>query len=845
MRAIYKAISIRLQAFLLIFTPGLLTAGMLLPAILLWSRCAIAQVTSDGTTNTIVNPSGNNFNILNGIEKGNNLFHSFSNFSVPTGGSARFDLINTPNITTIFSRVTGGNVSNIDGLIRTLNSNNPVSLFLMNPNGIVFGQNASLNISGSFVGTTANSIKFADGTEFSAVNGSSPPLLTMSVPVGLQMGQNPGALAQPNPGIALQGAGHTLTSQNPLIGALVPTGLHTGLAVQPGNTLALIGGKIDLNGGILTAPTGHVELGSVTNGTVGLTFLPQGIQFNYEGLSSFDDIQLLQRSLVDVNSINAGSIQVQGRQISLRDGSVLWVQNRGNQVSGAINVRASSSLTLSGTTNDVTVPSGIVTETIGNTAAGNINIATPQLFIETGSRISSRTYSTGASGDLAIKAGTLGVAGYSPVYPDLYSSLGTITLGSGKAGNLSIWSENLSILDGAYLGSTTLSNGQGGNVVVNADRITVKGATPSFFPSIIAGTTLGRGGNGGNITLNTRTLNLQNNGLVATSSIGVGTVGNIIVNASESIDLIGSASNNLYPTAIASTVDYPTTAYRQAFGLSGAPIGSSGNVVVNTPLLKISNQGRVTSSNLGIGDAGTVRINAQNIQIVDGANITALTKAGEGGNIEIQSQNLILRNLGYISATAGQQGNGGNIKINAPIILGQGNSDMIANASQGQGGNIQITTQGIFGLKYRDQLTPDNDITASSQFGVNGNVQINTIGVDPNSGLVQLPANVTDPSQQIATGCASHQGSSFVATGRGGIPQNPTQEIESDRTWSDIRDISAYRKNSVVTAQLPQSPEVLVQATTWHRRADGKIELIAADHVGNIQSSLTCAAVPK
>ncbi|MHC5828528.1 MAG: filamentous hemagglutinin N-terminal domain-containing protein, partial [Nostoc sp.] len=141
---------------------------------------------------TIVNPSGNNFTIINGIEKGNNLFHSFSNFSVRTGGSATFDLINTPNITTIFSRVTGGNVSNIDGLISTLNSSNPVSLFLMNPAGIVFGANARLNIGSSFVGTTANSIKFSDGVEFSATNPGTTPLLTISVPMGLQLGQNSG-----------------------------------------------------------------------------------------------------------------------------------------------------------------------------------------------------------------------------------------------------------------------------------------------------------------------------------------------------------------------------------------------------------------------------------------------------------------------------------------------------------------------------------------------------------------------------------------------------------------------------------------------------------------------------
>nr|MCM0591622.1 filamentous hemagglutinin N-terminal domain-containing protein [Gloeotrichia echinulata DEX184] len=164
------------------------SAEFRLPIVRAPNQGGVLQLTPFGTTNTIVNPNGNNFTILNGIEKGNNLFHSFSNFSVPNGGSASFDLINTPNIRTIFSRVTGGKVSDINGLLQTLNGNYPVSLFLMNPAGIMFGKNAALNIGGSFVGTTANSIKFSDGTEFSAVNTATPPLLTMSVPIGLQLG---------------------------------------------------------------------------------------------------------------------------------------------------------------------------------------------------------------------------------------------------------------------------------------------------------------------------------------------------------------------------------------------------------------------------------------------------------------------------------------------------------------------------------------------------------------------------------------------------------------------------------------------------------------------------------
>ncbi|MEM9926640.1 MAG: filamentous hemagglutinin N-terminal domain-containing protein, partial [Cyanobacteria bacterium P01_D01_bin.50] len=163
-------------AFLSGFISGLLTLGTL---------PASSEVLSDGTTNTTVNLNGNNFTILNGIQKGNNLFHSFKEFSIPTGGEATFN--NSTDVVNIINRVTGGNISNIDGLIK---ANGSANLFLINPAGIVFGENASLDIGGSFLGTTAESILFEDGFEFSAVNAQSEPLLSISVPLGLQMGSN-------------------------------------------------------------------------------------------------------------------------------------------------------------------------------------------------------------------------------------------------------------------------------------------------------------------------------------------------------------------------------------------------------------------------------------------------------------------------------------------------------------------------------------------------------------------------------------------------------------------------------------------------------------------------------
>ena len=157
----------------------------------------IAQITPDATLGaeaSVVTPdvpiNGDSADqIEGGAVRGDNLFHSFQEFNVNTGQRVYF--ANPSGIENILGRVTGSNLSDIDGL---LGVNGGANLFLLNPNGIIFGPNAELDIRGSFLASTGDSFAFADGSEFSAVNPQARALLTMSVPLGVQYGANPGSI---------------------------------------------------------------------------------------------------------------------------------------------------------------------------------------------------------------------------------------------------------------------------------------------------------------------------------------------------------------------------------------------------------------------------------------------------------------------------------------------------------------------------------------------------------------------------------------------------------------------------------------------------------------------------
>jgi large exoprotein involved in heme utilization and adhesion len=285
--------------------------------------------------------------------------------------------------------------------------------------------------------------------------------------------------------------------------------------------------------------------------------------------------------------------------------------------------------------------------------------------------------------------------------------------------------------------------------------------------------------------------------------------------------------------------------------------GKGGSIFLNTNNFNLADSASVSVDSLGKGNGGNLQIQAQdNINLSRQASLLAGTASGEGGNISLQAGNLLLmRYNSLISATAGGTGNGGNITINSPFIVGipSENSDIIANAFQGRGGNINITTFAIYGLKYRPLLTPKSDITASSDFGVNGNVQINSLGIDATRGLTTVPTRLGNVEEFKDRCQAEIEGNSytFKINGKGGLPPSPQETLSDDTlmvNWATLPhpgESAALPPNSQVNLQ--NSP--LIEAQGWVINPTGQIILTAQaptatpNHSG--QHPLACNSLPR
>ncbi|MGL5080970.1 MAG: filamentous hemagglutinin N-terminal domain-containing protein [Microcoleaceae cyanobacterium] len=734
-----------------------------------WVSPAIAQIVPDSTlpNHSVIVPSGSLNEIVGGTTAGSNLFHSFEQFSVPTGTTAFFN--NAGSIANIISRVTGGSVSSIDGLIR---ANGTANLFLLNPNGIIFGPNAALQIGGSFVGSTAEEMQFADGLEFSAINPQASPLLSVNIPIGLQYGAIPGD-------ITVQGPGNNLTF-NFDVGTIVRDDRPLGLQVPPGQTLALVGGNILLPGGNLTAEDGQVVLGSVSSGTVSLVpaDTDSGWSFNYAGVQTFQDILLSDTASIDTSGNGGGRVQIQGRQVVVSGGSAVLANTLGTTTGGDINIKASEVFAVAGTTPTVTFPSLLSTNVdpgaIGQ--GGNIQIDTGSLILAGGGRLQGDTFGSGDAGNISIRAGEINISGGTAGLGS--SGISTSTLALGQGGDVQIQADRLSISGGALVFTGTLGSGNGGNLTVQATDVELLGTSPSggvqsgLFSNVLPGAT----GQGGNVTIEAIRFRAADGAQATALTLGNGDAGNLTIDAAI-IEVIGVGQRG--GSALLTTVE------------SGATTGNGGNLTLNAGQLSVRDGGQIGvgtastgqggdltvraaqvdlrgSSEFGrsglfsnaiesTGNGGTITVNANQLSIQDGATINASNfpsldtsrppGEGQAGSVTIQANTVLLgttdrNNPSSITATT-FNGGGGNITLNIRDgAIATTNSQISAETrGSGKGGNVMLRTS---------NLTVDSGASLSTSTLASGSAGL--IDLNANSVNVNTGGRVLSESLVGATG---------------------------------------------------------------------------------------------
>ena len=796
-----------------------------------------AQISPDDSLSTsVTSPDNQNFVIENGDRAGNNLFHSFSEFSVPTNGSASFN--NATDIDTIFSRVTGKNISDLDGLMQT---NGNASLFLLNPNGILFGPNARLDIGGSFFSSTADTLLFDDGNDFSATVSATSSLLSVSVPIGLQWNQTPSPMTLQN--ATLEGA--------------------------TGTNLALLGGDLSLRGSTLTTIDGRLILGGLaTTGTVELDGV-NSVNFSNEVPRS--DVILTDASLV---SVETGSIDIFSNALSLSDESRLASATNSLIDTGSITLNVEDSIELTEST--------IESLTAGLGDVGNIVIKTGKLRL-IGSQISTKTSAAGNAGDIYIQAQeSVELDTVFEAENTARISSVTNTEASGAGGDVEIKTSALHILNGSRILALTNGTGESANIVITASELvdlrgiselTLGSLLGTNFSSILTTSSSNSTVASGNVTITTGQLRIMDGAQISTSPFGASDGGTVTIVARDSINITGRGpdripiSSGIFtgPQFIGSSGNGGNIILRTGqlqvadgglvFAIAGES-GSGGNIIIDADSVKL-NTGSIQADSFGEGDAGDLRIMAtQTVSVVNFSEIAVSARGrGNAGDLEISAENILLDQEGRIRADAngGNEGNiklvanealvlrrgssittnatgtatGGNIDITSPVIVAipAENSDIVANAVEGNGGSIQITTTGIFGLEFRPEPTPLSDITASSQFGVDGIVQISTPDLEPNQGTVKLPSTLADPSNQITTGCLATADHSFTVSGRAGLPETPAN-LANSALWEDWRPLEI--EENVGTATIPRivSSIPLREATDVVITASGQVELV-------------------
>ncbi len=642
-----------------------------------------AQVVLDGKFGTSGALAGPNYNITAGLGavRGNNLFHSFAQFDLNAGDIAAFS--GPANIQNILCRVTGGTSSSINGTIRS--DITGANFFLINPSGLLFGPKAAVNVSGTFGASSANYLKLADGARFVASLGADDSgLSTAPVSAFGFLGNSPGAV----------------------------TVQQSKLVVGVNQALSLVGGDLAVNGGSVASPGGQINLVSIKS--AGEVPVDPTTLSSAQFASAFPqqgNIQLQNKTQVNASAAGGGLIVIRGGSLVV-DNSTIQANTTGAAAGRGIDVAV---------VNDLDLLRG-----------GQINSLSPRGF--------------GAGGNISLTAGSIRLDGgglvdqsFNPL-TQISAATGDPILGGGsaKGGDIVIRTGTLELVNSAQISSASFGAGNAGRIDISASSVELDARLTT--PTQINANTqrITRGGNAGDILINTGTLDLLNGAAVLATSFGSGKAGAININAQSMSILSGSiitagtfgAGNggDIRVTAGAMRIDGQLNGKPdlltgiQAVTTSTTSPAPGGNIQVSAGSVDLLHMGSIFTTSYGLGSGGNIQLSATSLSLDSGASIRAAgQQTGVAGNIALECDQAITLSDNSAVSTSAPKSSGGEISIGAGSDIRLVNSQISGQAGL-NGGSIRVNSPGLVYL-LNSTLTGEADTTGSG-FGNGGNLTI-------------------------------------------------------------------------------------------------------------------------
>ena len=568
-----------------------------------------AQIVTDGTVGPVNTLIGTDITISDqlGQQIEGNLFHSFQDFNINSGESATFT--GPHSVANILARVTGGNRSVIDGTLRSEIPN--ANLYLLNPSGILFGEKARLDITGSFHTSTADEIRLGDKGLFSATH-PNHSLLVSAPP------QAYGFLDNRPASITIQGSF---------------------IQTREGQTLSFIGGDLQFEDSSLYAPAGQINLAAVASeGQV----IPSSSHLQMASFNKLGKITLSQSSDerihntingINTNIANIDVSSIEGGQVFIRAGQ--FISNKGWLFADTFGGKTASNIDIAiDGEMQLTNKAKLTSDNLGEGQGGHLKVTTNQVLQLSGqSIISTNNFSIGTGGEIQINTPRLEMN---------LSAIQSATAGSGNAGNIVITTQKTLLNNRGLINASTASAGQAGYINITAtDEISISNTS-----SISGSTATDSSGQGGNIQLNTQHLNLEKKGQIHNASFGSGNAGSITLTANHAslsegtiATLATQAGGGNIDLQVRDSLHITDNSWITAEAKGIKPEHKGGNLTIRNPNFFTQNHSEL-HANAYAGNGGDIRIITDYFIPSSDSVIDASSQLGIDGQVQINARNM-------------------------------------------------------------------------------------------------------------------------------------------------------------------------------------------------------------